>query len=81
MNGWHPIETAPMKETILVWLPAQDSDGEIIAVWPAVLFPPDEFDDEPAVWVSIASWDEREIGWSVTSPKPTHWMPLPAPPQ
>jgi hypothetical protein len=72
---WRPIETAP-------------KDGSFIMVW--VDHPGSEFCPEPFARVDLAYWDEgtttpgfeRTPGWACHwIGTPTHWMPLPAPPQ
>lgn len=70
-SPWHPIATAPKDgRWILVYFPE-------IGVWPA-LWSTQVYDD--GFWsVSDNKFEDRGIrGWSK---EPTHWMPLPSPPE
>ncbi len=65
--GWKDIETAPKGKHVLVW----DGIGVSISFWGKVSHVP------------IYGWlwlyaDCEDI--SLMDPKPTHWMPLPPPP-
>ena len=75
MTGWQPIETAPKNgRTILVWnglnsgfyTRAQDMG---VALWRKQAFP-----DGQECWCAQDCCD------GVTTYEPTHWMPLPEPP-
>lgn len=64
---WEPIASAPKDGTIiLVYVPADGDDrAEIASVH----------------WAPHADkWLCANSGWTLESPQPTHWMPLPAPP-
>ena len=70
MSEWQPIETAPKDgSTVLV-----ATSGKVTAAW---------WDEDQSIWTELLVWnsvfDEYEaqpIGFA-----PTHWMPLPPPPQ
>lgn len=66
---WQPIETAPKDGTRV--LVAEEDDNESIGV--AYWFCGSE--DQDAGWYSSACVDD------VTMFYPTHWIPLPQPPQ
>lgn len=69
MNEWKPIETAPKDtlDNILV------SNGDrVFVAWY------DDVDDQDSYW-SDATVGDRYDGRII--PQPTHWMPLPEPPQ
>lgn len=80
LDVWQPIETAPRDGTAVVLCWAIDADGGRI-----------DWESDPhtaGVFVQIASWGEND-GWTVYCDmvcdprlhfKPTHWMPIPAPP-
>jgi len=70
-SGWQPIETAPKDQVILVYGRPDDMEhvtftraGAHTAYWDSI---------DEAFCLSGAGWDGPFI-------KPTHWMPLPAPP-
>ena len=64
---WQPIETAPMDGTeVLIFQRIERRDGEPWLVYAA------------ANWTGHC-WDDRVD--MPPSPAPTHWMPLPAPPE
>jgi len=65
-TGWQPISTAPKDGT------------PILAYQPSTV--PDE------IWIGVAAWDtDHGEGWKIDrydilEMRPTHWMPLPGPP-
>ena len=64
-SGWQPIETAPIMEAVLVY--GRDCKYPCSASWSGI---------EDEEWFADAGGViHGEIGW------PTHWMPLPAPPE
>tara|TARA_R110000824_G_C14847424_1_gene639740 strand:- start:75 stop:293 length:219 start_codon:yes stop_codon:yes gene_type:complete len=72
MTDWQDISTAPKDGTIVLLA----GDGWIDAgAWVSEL----NDSDDPDGWTcwSVASWNYQE--WSFA--RPTHWMPLPEPPQ
>lgn len=75
MTAWQPIETAPKDGTRILLF---DGMGIAIASW--WVPDPTDFDDDD-------DFDEPLPGWCVESAEcvefwhePTHWMPLPEPP-
>lgn len=81
MIEWQPIETAPKGEDdmLLLLTPSHDDDYAIsivIGFWGLV----DTWSDElGSAWLNWwEGLDENDI-W--TACNPTHWMPLPPPPQ
>ena len=72
MTEWQPIETAP-------------KDGTAILVTCGELFAVVEWDEHAASYPSNegVGWrDAGDIGWAGTQGHmPTHWMPLPQPPE
>jgi hypothetical protein len=73
---WQPIETAPKDGTeVLVWNGGNDgfytTPGQMgVAYWGRQGFP-----ERKRAWCASDCCD------GVTTYTPTHWMPLPAPPQ
>lgn len=70
---WHPIETAPKTDPstmvavpILGYCPDEPTTDKIRVIW-----------WEPKLGGAGMWYDDRDIRDIV---KPTHWMPLPAPP-
>ena len=74
MSEWMPIETAPKDHAILVYGKAQDTQNPLVRFTKAGVYSAywDEIDD--SFCLSGASW----VGPFI---KPTHWMPLPEPPE
>lgn len=71
--GWRPIETAPKGRIILLWAVTDRADDGEIRNWRmgtgSTPFA------EPIEW----TWEGYRLReWDI---KPTHWMPLPEPPQ
>lgn len=78
MIEWQPIDTAPktgLAETILLWVPSlHGTGGPVLAHWAYG----DGDGMMPAFgpsWFWWSGYDFREL-----QQRPTHWMPLPAPP-
>ena len=71
MNEWQPIETAPKDGTrILVY------NGSIyVAAWEEATMTLKEKKDWVYSCYSLNGWNYYEIVY-----EPTHWMPLPKPP-
>ena len=76
--GWQPIETAPKDGTKVLVCQATDADGEPIR------------GESWGVFVQVAAWWGGDDEWIVycslikdpsVHVEPTHWMPLPEPPQ
>lgn len=74
MTGWQPIETAPKNFTEL--LGYRPDQGVFIFRWSTVdEFPDaDQTDDYECWWNDLWGWMDGEL-------TPTHWMPLPSPPE
>ncbi len=64
---WQPIETAPTDEDFLAW-----SEGETVGM--ARLAISGEYCE--TVWWNDADQEYQDGTWI-----PTHWMPLPPPPE
>ena len=86
-NEWQPIETAPKDETdVIVGVDIADT-WIVRSAWyrsPELIADHAEYDPE--------NWDASDVGWwsyrnSVSQEKlegiyePTHWIPLPSPPE
>ena len=70
MSEWQPIETAPKDGTkILVHGPMKED--------PATATPHDRTYTEVCPWY-LGRWT---VTWKVGHGEPTHWMPLPDPPE
>lgn len=72
LGAWQPIETAPAETEVLVWF------GPYVGVKSAAYTSPWA---NTKLWcVDDAKFDPHPVrGYS--KPYPTHWMPLPAPPE
>jgi len=68
MSEWQPIETAPRDGTKLL---GYEGDGRINTMW---------FESQ-YVWVSPGAWISDYNRSDTYEHQPTHWMPLPEPPQ
>jgi hypothetical protein len=64
--AWRPIETAPIKEEILVY-----DKGDMFVAYRGIGIDPSEW-RITCTCEYTGKWDPIE---------PTHWMPLPAPPE
>jgi hypothetical protein len=71
---WQPIETAPKDGSeFQAWLVTDKVDG----FWE----PKARFDPESEAFELWGRTDYDQEGWDIYPDlKPTHWMPLPAPP-
>lgn len=68
MAEWQPIETAPKDgRDVLLWIPA-DEESPRKGRWEKLLDDP----SRPHRWCVAYGWCEDT---------PTHWMPLPSPPE
>lgn len=77
MSGWQPIETAPRNEPVLVhWDEAQGFNGSTETAVLSEWCDPDTGAIEEVCWGSTCElhpeWHDED---------PTHWQPLPEPPQ
>jgi len=70
---WQPIETAPAAPD---W--AQGEPDPIFLVWNGVEVLPASRDRVDFLDITQPDWDGE---WLEVRPRPTHWMPLPAPPK
>lgn len=73
MSEWETIVTAPRMKTILLWAVTDLSDDGEVRNWKMETGFLGTYDDEQSEW----HWPHRLEEYDV---KPTHWMPLPAPP-
>lgn len=68
---WQPIETAPRNEYILVW-PSSSNGTASCAKWDT-----DSFSKRPRPY-----WRRLDAGLQESRLNPpTHWMPIPDPPE
>jgi hypothetical protein len=70
---WMPIETAPEAEPILVWVPKEHrgiDSAEVVVLY--------RDDGEYHYWTNGGSNAGSDLYFEN---EPTHWMPLPAPPE
>jgi len=72
MSEWQPIETAPKDGRDFLAVDSWEDDGEIINLWLVGYF------HKGANRFHYGSADEDHF---VVDHTPTHWMPLPEPPQ
>lgn len=71
-QGWQPIETAPKVAGAEILIVRR---GRVTIGW----WDEDKYGKKPIpFWNGHDAWHERL--WAKRTP-PTHWMPLPAPPQ
>ena len=81
MTGWQPIETAPHHKKILLWWP--DATSAPLASWQCL----EGGDEDGTGWVFAWCMEDDNLsehgdGWIYAdSHQPTHWMPLPDPPE
>ena len=71
-RDWQPIETAPKQKIVLLWALTDTETGNwkmSTGYWMP------GYRDEPGSW----TWDGRLL--KAYEVHPTHWMPLPTPPQ
>lgn len=80
MTQWQPIETAPKdgKKVLIV------ANGVIYAAWWNSEFE-NQWDEETSEYRYVGAWTDDAVesfGYeTVASYEPTHWMPLPDPPE
>ena len=73
MNEWQPIETAPKDGTGVLAFALGNPAGYFYGVAMWVNADPDLNPHTPA--------DKLSLWWWPYAIRPTHWMPLPAPPE
>ena len=82
MSEWQPIETAPKDgAAVLLYLPDAYTmcgltDGIIIGHWSAADLPADAPEHSDDAWFHVS-----QTGGFYCDIEPTHWMPLPEPPE
>lgn len=74
MVEWQPIETAPRNEKILC---ADIRDGQFCEMSMLEKQYTGYVDEDGEEWL----WQYHGFGYDCTGIEPTHWMPLPEPPQ
>ena len=77
---WQPIETAPKDTEVLVFCPGYQGRYQFV---PPVLFlgQLSTFSGDPAEPAEPYWTFERDEHWYPHTPPPTHWHPLPEPPE
>lgn len=65
---WQPIETAPTDEDVLLYFPTHDAASAVLICH--------QFEDADGWYHQNADQSPDEL-----TEQPTHWMPLPSPPQ
>ena len=80
---WQPIETAPKDGVIIVYCPSEDAKFEYFEGEGEEMV-----DDPKPAFIGCAEWCEDEcefvifsFHWLSYTSQPTHWMPLPPPPE
>lgn len=75
---WQPIETAPINESVLVYIPNAEHYGEGIyrAIWIESSWLMNG--KKPRHWQTTGWHHGRDVCGDT---QPTHWMPLPEPPE
>ena len=80
---WQPIETAPNDGMIVVYCPPEDAKFEFFEGEGTEMV-----DDPKPAFVGCAQWCEDECEFAIFSffwpgdlSQPTHWMPIPDPPE
>jgi hypothetical protein len=72
VDGWQPIETAPRDETkVLLW----SDGGAVFGSWRV----DKGYASKKPMWLD-ESYDDFSCGFASVPLDPTHWMPLPQPP-
>lgn len=79
VQGWQPIETAPVNQSVLVYIPNAEHYGEGIyrAIWIESNYEWLSPEQYPRHWQTTG----LHCGRDCCSQLPTHWMPLPEPPR
>lgn len=77
MAEWQPIDTAPVNQSVLVYIPSPVAEHYGPGIYRAILV-----DTRPDLrapyWTTTALHTGRDVG---NGEQPTHWMPLPDPPE
>lgn len=82
MSDWRPIETIPLDATVLVGSGPQVVDGAFVEgrVVPCSAYRWPAHTKENITYSDLSDWDGCG-GYNDVWPTPTHWQPLPEPPQ
>jgi hypothetical protein len=79
-DGWEPIETAPKDGSRILVFDEMAADNESPVVMVAWLNDAERHNRKRFAWCVPGSWQDEQ-GGHCTADRPTHWRPLPAPPQ
>jgi hypothetical protein len=79
-DGWRPIETAPKDGSRILVFDEMAADNESPVVMVAWLNDAERHNRKRFAWCVPGSWQDEQ-GGHCTADRPTHWRPLPAPPQ
>jgi hypothetical protein len=77
MNDWQPIETAPTDGRWLMLFVPDEIPEQVVGYWGWTDLPKDHED----FWEGWLYADEILSNHVPEGPAPTHWMPLPEPPE
>lgn len=69
---WQPIESAPRDGPVLLFTPGRRKP--VFEAWWA-----QDYEGGPGYWMTPIAPSGR--GYTILAHVPTHWMPLPAPPE
>lgn len=74
-SGWQPIESAPKDEgSVMLY-----GEGFGYRAWMCGYFK--SFSDGSSGWITSVIYTEPQDTWRGSGPTPTHWAPIPRPPQ
>jgi hypothetical protein len=82
MSDWQPIETAPRDgKSVLLFYPDQEPAERLVVGWFENFGPYEKEMGAAGMWSEggYVSKDGSIVGG--TGPHPTHWLPIPEPPQ
>lgn len=74
MSEWQPIETAPKDRTHILLFVGNDKPQIVVAYYESFVT-----EDGTVEWWAYADWLLQDAAGEIFGP--THWMPLPPPPQ
>jgi hypothetical protein len=76
---WQQIETAPREERVIIAVPCKRAiDGWLIA---EAYYRYEDDDEDGWWWANTGPYDVGECRLALSGHHPTHWMPLPPPPE
>lgn len=75
LREWQPIETAPLDQSVLIFIPSPVAEHYGPAIYRGLCV---ENMNHERVWKTSALHSGRDCGANYW---PTHWMPLPEPPE